>query len=1047
MANEYKTIKLRLNGKQSVSIPIDLKRNGVLITDSVDVMVRGFLKFESSGEPEETTPTTETTLIEKTVIYPVLFITDRITVADGHCVITLAPRSEDLFEDTDSLQESVTVTVTDDELTSSGEIRTDEVLGAEKQPVTITIESGITRRPYWISIEITVFSDDGSVYAQTVDRGTSPQIDEVSDISSLFNKRRTRTPSNLVVECYNDEEWIPTVTSHLTSNVGTTAQVLAELNNLDHSTPFGLSTMYDAIYLGADILSDNDVDAYRKTIYVFTDNEANSSIHTLDQAIAEINYIDGYKEVPVVVGNFNIVDPATLSVKANSSDTRDINKLAYLTDGQSVTVNTENYADEVVAIFYGEAIGSLGYGTYEFVVDLQEEVLVNNIRAFFDIPDNEATASWQLETSLNGYEYTALNKVYAVDDIVELENLYARYVKFSIILVTGFADDNDPYAPIPESPALTGVQIIYNSAKVAYLYLNPEEVDTRPYQITLAVDANDVNDQQIFTGVAKSDSHNWIDYHLDGQPSVLQNGKVVIPIRFSQDTAEFQQEPLYKVDTFLLETEYGNWDPFATVTLYDKNDNLVSTNKYSIDPRRGHVILNFALPTDYADGDYKIGILNSSSYKIGMKLTNKSTATPLDIYGIGYVYTTGKDLLPPLTKAAPEAREAQIVNEVPNKFSIMTLSYTYYDENFDTEDTTKRRIKWYINGTPVSYLENKMSWNDLNDAQDPLYEFTALSYPTSSDLAGDNIETWAAKQGASILNAGDSVHCEVQVTDGELYGEWTATDPVTVIESTPVLGAITLKSKHVVTGELSSRITSDRYLVLDPPLDQAFYSDSEVNTSEIIWYVNDEIFKKGYYGDPPAADQSVIHEIRPNEVGKEAFIDYALRIGNTIYCTITPRTGTTVGETITVANKTVSNALPEIENLAWLSTSFPEQTTITLAWNFWDYEVFALKDVDETQQSDQSTVEVYRKNPNQDFEKVYTYNDHSITPTVRETVSGGYSGQPFSVSFGADTSSLTIDGSILKVIGQQWYVRVIPHDSIEYGTAVQSTTITITASS
>lgn len=104
MANEYKTIRLKLDGKQSVSIPVDIKQNGRYVTEPLDVIIRGFLKFDQTA-----VSSTSNTLTDKTVVYPVLFVTDRIRIENGRCIITLLPRSEDLFEQTQSLQESANI--------------------------------------------------------------------------------------------------------------------------------------------------------------------------------------------------------------------------------------------------------------------------------------------------------------------------------------------------------------------------------------------------------------------------------------------------------------------------------------------------------------------------------------------------------------------------------------------------------------------------------------------------------------------------------------------------------------------------------------------------------------------------------------------------------------------------------------------------------------------------------------------------------------------------------------------------------------------------
>ena len=1038
MANEYKTIRCKLDGKQSVSIPIDIKRNGRYVENPLDIIARGFLKFE---DVVEESAEQLNTLEDKTVVYPVLFSSDRITINDGRCIITILPRSEDLFEKTSSVQTSASVSVSTSSIISQGGIREDEqIISPEKDPVVITIQPNTERRPYKLSIEITaVSSEDGSFYSSTVDRGTSPQRQGISGAQGLFQKERKRAPSNIIIECYNGSEWIPAVTSVLGANNSSYTSAKAAINDSQNSTPFGASTMYDAVISGARILSVDGVDDYKKTIYLFTDNESNMSISSLDNAIEEVNDIDGDKKVAVMISNMAAVDPPTLSIRANSSDTRNINKLAFLTGGQALTIVDENYLDDVGGIFYREAVGSMGYGTYEFVYDLGEASLLNNIFMIFNIPDN-SNGTWAIETSLDGYNYTVVNNIYDYNESVSFENLMARYIKFKIVLITAISSIMSEYGEYPDSPSLDSIRIIYNAYNVSYLYLNKENVDIQPYQIALAVNANEINDGQIQIGVAKSDSHNWNDYSSDSQPAVNQNGKVVVPIRFSQDITQFQQEPLEKLDIFSLKTRYGSWDPFATVFLYDKLDDVIPTNYYRLLPRNGIVVFNYALPSDYENGDYKIGIINSAEYKVGLKLTNKTESEQLDIYGMGHMYTTGKDLLPPVAKVAPEAQVVQIINEAPNRFSIIEASYVYYDVNFEPEDTTKRTIKWFINGTPVDYLENLTMWNDITDPSDPIYTNTSLSYP-STLLAGETIETWIKKQSDSILSSGDRINFEIQVSDGELYSNKVQSSVVAVVESTPVLSQINVMAEDG-DGNISSCLTTDRKAVIYPLLEDGFFSDTDVNQSEIVWYVNNEIFKRGTYGEDRGEGQPPIHEIWVNEVGTEGYVDYGLRIANSVFVQITPKTGDISGEAVTSPVVVVQNALPQVYNVDYVSTSYSENRDVVLAWDFFDFEIDAIGDIDETSQFDQTGVKWYRKNPGtgNEFELAYSYNDQDASLQEVFNVEA-YRGN-ITTNLGTHTS--TISSGIIFV-GQEWYAIVTPHDSIDAGEAVTSATITITS--
>ena len=49
MSKEYKTIKLRLDGKQTLSVPVDIKKNGRYITEDVDIIVSGINEVTCRG--------------------------------------------------------------------------------------------------------------------------------------------------------------------------------------------------------------------------------------------------------------------------------------------------------------------------------------------------------------------------------------------------------------------------------------------------------------------------------------------------------------------------------------------------------------------------------------------------------------------------------------------------------------------------------------------------------------------------------------------------------------------------------------------------------------------------------------------------------------------------------------------------------------------------------------------------------------------------------------------------------------------------------------
>ena len=81
----------KLNGKQSVTIPISLTRNGETISTPTNIIVSGIVVFS------DILPGSGETVSYESVL-PVLFESKQITVLNGEGSITLLPRSEDFVE-------------------------------------------------------------------------------------------------------------------------------------------------------------------------------------------------------------------------------------------------------------------------------------------------------------------------------------------------------------------------------------------------------------------------------------------------------------------------------------------------------------------------------------------------------------------------------------------------------------------------------------------------------------------------------------------------------------------------------------------------------------------------------------------------------------------------------------------------------------------------------------------------------------------------------------------------------------------------------------
>lgn len=1004
-----KILRCKLDGRQSITFPVNLKRNGRFLTESVDIVVRGFVKLEDKPvanveeyESNVYQQDSANRLEDKSIVYPVLFTSDAITINNGRGTITLLPRSEDILSDFD--------TITGRGGIVDGEVAETEVL--EEEDSQIIIEVGVERIPYQVSIEVTIVDDNDQLFGQTVDRGSGKE-EESND--NLFEQSKQQQTSNLIVEFYSDLEWIPAVGQMLDDNAGTSEEALSALNNLSNEIAFGSSAMYDAITASAKTLSDNDVDPFRKVIYLLTDNDSNMSVSTSDEAIEDVNAIDGLKRVPIISGNLQIVNSditkTFLSAKANKTDTVNLNKLGFLTGGQSVTVLSKDFIDEIVHIFYGEAVGALGYGYYEFIIDLQKIVAIESIVGDFSVTDVRSGASWEIELSDDGYIFTPVDDEFSITTTYQPDDTSARFIKFKVTLLTGFSSDE--YLGEPESPALNSFKIIYNESKVVFLFLNNQDDGFPPYQMVIGVDGNPITPEQVEVGLSKSDSSNWKDFSNGSQPTIDQNGKIVIPLRFSQDTEEFPQEPLIKIDDFSLKTSYSSWDPYSSTTVYDKDGDAISSSEYKLYPREGLVVFNAILPYNYAEGDFSIGILNGSDYKLGLKLTNISNEQSLELYGIGKMYTTGKDLLPPVDKIAPEAQEVTVEPQAPSVYSPISLDYIYFDSNFEPEDLSQREIRWYINGVRTGYLDDITSWNDLDNVSDPIYQ-NALSFTTSDLEQGETAEQRARSLSESILKVGDTIYVTVKVSDGELFSDTEKSDTVLIVESAPTVSDLKIQAFDN-NGAIVDRITSNNTAFVTFTLN----GDTGGNQSEIIWYIDSFEFKRGIYGETVSPDQSPHDQLLPGEVSLNT-LDWALKLGNEIHVQIIPSTGSAVGEAVTSGTVIVDNAFPEATNANILPIVATQFASLTLTWDFVDFDIDVLKDGTQTEET---VIEWYRKIPPVDasqstiFRKVV--DDDTLEFITTDIVN----------------HTSIVDSAILNV-DEQWYAKIIPNDSLDDGEEV-----------
>ena len=1006
-----------LDGQQSSTIPIFIKKNGELINKDVNIIVEGYIEFSNFDAEQEN---------DIMPIYPVLFKEREIEVINGQAEITLLPRSEDIFEDTESIIKNIY-----GDNKSDIAIPESQIVEEDEEGVTsIIIKTGDIREPYQIVVKINVIDD--YYYGETKVSISDDDID--IDTDGLIDHKAVVKTFHPIVKYYSDIEWVPIINSIFSEYEDNYNIIIDEIKKIENSISFGASPLYDAIQQASNNLISNEYEDTRKLFYVYTDNESNISVNSIDNIIDNINNIDGQKQVPVLVGNMNIVYPRTLSVQSNASDTYDINKLSYLTGGQSVTINSSNLIDETVSIFYTEASGSMGYGEASFIVDMEKEVLLNNISANFFLPNEEVNASWKISLGSDLNNLTIIEKDYTPYDVVDLTEYKIRYIKFDIVLITGLDEDNKEYINSLEKPSLQFLIINYNDPNICYLYSDLKEKDILPYQMIFSVNSNNISNSIIEVGVTKSDSNEWKWYRYPSQPSIVENGKIIIPLRFFEeikdDTIGEIKEKLNKIDRYTLKCSYGRWEADSMVIIYDKNNNMISSDNYVLYPDDGYIVFSYSLES-YVNGDYTMNIIHNNNYKIGLKIINNNPDDELKISGISYMYNTNKNLLPPIESIPPEVNNLEIIPTNASRYSKISLFYDYYDANYEKENIDKREIKWYINNIHVEYLDGLVEWNDVSNSSDPIWK-EAFNFEIQDLDEQETVVEKARKEDESIVTAGDSIYCTIKVSDGTFESIIYKSNIIIIAESPPVVYNASLVGINV-----QGQIINELYGGSDAEVKFDFYSDGGSNLSEITWWVNNDIFKKGIY-DTENENGVLYQRLVPAEYGINTTLDIALKMYNEIYAQITPKTDVSTGDSVNTNSMIVHNTPPVVDDVGIVPEEPTENNDLIVSWKFYDFEIQASYDTNSSYQENLTSIQWWRKEGGKEWEKVYDNSEELTEVFVLE----GFEDMVNDSNIRTSSNLSVLDSSAINS-GEAWKVIVIPYDSIDTGISVESNIVNI----
>ena len=122
---------------------------------------------------------------------------------------------------------------------------------------------------------------------------------------------------------------------------------------------------------------------------------------------------------------------------------------------------------------------------------------------------------------------------------------------------------------------------------------------------------------------------------------------------------------------------------------------------------------------------------------------------------------------------------------------------------------------------------------------------------------------------------------------------------------------------------------------------------------------------------------------------------------------------------------------------------YSQNKDLVISYDFWDFEIVALGDIDQSGQSEQTILKWYRKNYTEgEFELIYSANLDGSN-NLQETFNDSFYNGKIVTDFVEHRSTIL---SIALNVGQQYYAELTPFDGIDEGSVSITKTVTITSS-
>ena len=404
----------------------------------------------------------------------------------------------------------------------------------------------------------------------------------------------------------------------------------------------GASQIHDAVKLASQRLIQYKTDypqwaSAKKAIFLLTDGDENTSQYSLDQAINNVNFIDGNCEVPVIpirLGYSYSTDEIIMEKYAEETCSKSFNFIN-ATNTDITNVITNIISRDVLGNNNGIYTNTIDLGSDNLasVISIENLLLPIGSKVLFRYRFSADNISWSIWSE---WFDSSIVKEFSLDLTYK-----ARYIQYQVHL---YGNSNF------ESPELyAGITLDYFKKETFTTFFQPIDLDinTDEYLASIHIShkATVPATSIINYGYSQSDTTDIADYSSVTRPLIVPERHTILLSRYNEMLITQNYISYFAIN--------GSWVDGALIQIYKISNGLsqlVDASKYTVNSKKG--LVTFSNLQNKAD-TFVICITLDPAFRITCNVVNYGP-NPVVVDHIGILYNT--------TKRIPVDKNGNIIN-------------------------------------------------------------------------------------------------------------------------------------------------------------------------------------------------------------------------------------------------------------------------------------------------------------------------------------------------------------------------------------------------